>query len=155
MSFWNGKYYRLKVGAESDASAMYLAPRASIMVEESNDFEQLTGADAACGGCGFSGSRTFKFTIHFIGGCSLQTAWNLYNRLQTALCATNEDGTPKDILLERRVYDETPLIYKITKNTMRMVDVINQYLRTHILSIEFVVTLVAWPPEGTGEVILG
>lgn len=153
MSFWNGKYYKLVIGTGTDA--FYLAPRASIGVEESSNFEQLVNADAACGGCGFSGSRTFTFTIYFEGGCSLRSAWSLYSALQEALCVTNEDGTPKDILLERRVYDEDPLIYKITKNSMRMVDVVNQYTAQHILSIEFIVTLVQWPPEGVSEVVLG
>jgi len=117
-----GLRYMLKIGT------FFLAPRPSIRVEESSDFEQLVEADSGAVACGCGSmltniTRTYTFKLHINGGGSLATAWSIHARIVAALASEDCDS----LLLRRRVYDEPELVYRITKASIRQVDVETQY----------------------------
>lgn len=120
--------------------SVYLRPRASVVVEEPPDFMQLVNEDTKCGSCTLSGERTYKFKVCFLGGGSLESAWSLYNVLEEELQLAC-DG--EEILLRRRVFDETELVYRITKASIRIVDPSLQYDCERTLCAEVSLTLVA------------
>jgi hypothetical protein len=128
----------------------YLAPRASIYVEEDRDMESLASA-GECASCGGTPDRDWKLKLHFEGNCSSETAWAFYRRLQAFL----DDACDSDLLIERSVCDETPLLYKVTRTQHRMTDIYNQYLRNRLLTIEVVLSLTAWAVTGSGVVLVG
>lgn len=135
-----------------DNNKFYLAPRFSIdVVETSGDFETVD--DSGCADCGQPKDRTWHFKAHFEGGCSLASAWALYNQLQAFL---NQACDPsKDLIVSRRVCDETALEYKVTKASVKMVDVINQYLKQRVLTMDITLELTAWVQTGEGAVLVG
>lgn len=128
---------------------LYLAPRHSISVQEATDFE--TFADEVSCGCVVPTSRTFKFTVWFGNGCSLASAWALYNQLVAFLA----DSCDSDLLLSRRVFDEPALVFKVTKSSLRMIDTQSQFFSPRSLKMEFIVTLKDWATVGTGQVLVG
>lgn len=133
-----------------DKYKFYLAPKISLEVQEDNDLESLT--DSGCATCGSAKDRTWKLKLHFLGNCSLASAWALFNQLQAFLQAGCEHG---DLLIERSVCDEDPLVYQVTKAILRMTDVINQYTRQRVLTMELTLSLTAWVAEGEGAVLVG
>lgn len=120
---------------------MYLAPRKSIYIEEPPDFMQLINEDTRCGSCTLSGERTYKFKVCFSGGGSLESAWALYLVLEEELSLACDSTI--EILLRRRVHDESELVYRITKASIRIVDPIAQYICERVLCAEVNLTLVA------------
>lgn len=128
--------YTLKLGD------FYLAPKYSIKVEESSDFETLidNASGGGCDGasCALVTEREFKFKLYLLGGGSLASAWSLRSQIDTALCVANID-------LYRRVFDETALIYRITSGRTRIVDVRTQYLCESILTLELILKLKSVP----------
>ena len=128
--------YTLKIGT------LYLAPRKSIAIVESADFEKLADESQAsdCAtACSNNSKREFGFTIHFLGGGSLDSAWSLYNQLKAQLLL----ACTQQVLLQRRVCDEDILEYQVTGGSTRMVDTINQFTCERVLTIEFTVKLKA------------
>lgn len=121
--------------------SMYLAPRKSIVIEEPSDFMQLVNDDQVCGGCTLSGERTYKFKVCFLGGGSLDSAWALYSVLEEELDLACDSSL--EILLRRRVQDESELVYRITKASIRIVDPVAQYICERVLCAEVSLTLVA------------
>lgn len=131
----------------------YLAPRFSIdVVETSGDFESLSDSSKGCSTCGSNPDRTWHFKAHFVGGCSLASAWSLYNALQAFLDAGCSAG---DLTIERTVCDEAPLVYQIKKADVRMIDVINQYIKQRVLTMDITLSLTAWVETGEGAVLVG
>lgn len=126
------------------SNRFYLAPRVNIEIEE--NLEQVE--TASC--CGSLKNRTWTIKAHFVGNCSLATAWALFRALETFL----DEACSEDLVLERTVCDEPALIYKVTKVTPRMVDVINQYIKQRILTMEITFGLTTWTETGEGAVIL-
>lgn len=119
---------------------MYLAPRPSITVSESSDFEQLVQADQACGGCTLETDREFVFKLYLNGGGSLDTAWSLHARIMAQL----EQACDEEVLLQRRVQDESWLVYRVKMpSTLRVTDVQTQYGCDRILTVELKLTLEA------------
>jgi hypothetical protein len=126
----------------------YLAPRSSVLdVEEDKDLE--TVEDTSC--CGQARNRTWKIKAHFLGNCSLASAWALFNSLQIFLNA----ACASDLIIERTVCDEPALIYKVTKVSPRMTDVINQYTKQRVLTMEITFSLTTWIEAGNGAVLVG
>jgi len=120
---------------------MYLAPIRSIRVEESSDFEKVTTNDVACGSCTLTQEREFTFRLFLLGGGSLESAWSIQRRIVAQL----QLACSQQILLYRKVQDETALQYKVVKGTIRMVDTIDQFTCERILALELVLTLVSVP----------
>jgi hypothetical protein len=133
-----------------DTNKFYLAPRASIHVEEDRDMEALASS-GGCTNCGGTPDRDWKLKLHFEGNCSSETAWAFYRRLQAFL----DDACDSDLLIERSVCDETPLLYKVTRTQHRMTDIYNQYLRNRLLTIEMLFSLTGWISTGSGVVLVG
>lgn len=137
----------------------YLAPRASIFVEESTDLESFSGSGSGSGGggdcatCGQELDRTWTVKLRFLGGCDMVSAWALFRRLEAFLTAGCSAG---DFTIERTVCGETPLVYKIKKAKARMVDVVSQRVGApRLLSIEITFELTAWVTAGEGAVLVG
>lgn len=136
-------YYRYTLKLISSTGDFYLAPRPSVTVEESSDFEQLTSLDQkACnaGGCStLEGERQFTFKLYINGAGSLDTAFKFMERLKAALQPACEG---EEVLLFRRVYDETALVYKIKSDwSLRIVNVESQYDCDRVLTLEMRLTL--------------
>lgn len=124
----------------------WLSPRVSIGVEESSDFDTPDQSSQTCGGllCSDIQTTTYKFVLYFVGNCSLKSAWALYSQLVTFL----QQGCTTDLILERRVQDEDPLVFKVTKAVPQMVDTITQFTQERILKINLALSLKAWDPSG-------
>lgn len=119
----------------------YLAPRPSITVIESSDFEQLVGEDSAAALCNcgsvLTQDRQFTFKLVINGRGSLATAWSVHARIAGEL----ESASCEMVLLRRRVCDEPWLIYKVTKASLRVTDVESQYEEDRVLTLELKLTL--------------
>lgn len=134
-------YYQLKIGD------LWLAPRASITVIESDDFEALTPKDegsgcANCGGDNAISRREIVIKLRYRGRGSLATAWHMYNQTEAVLnagCALN-----LQIGFERRVCDEPWLKYNIRSSYQRQVDTWSQRTCDRILTVELHLNLVAY-----------
>lgn len=135
---------RYQLYLQYDDQKFWLAPKSSITVEEPADMETV---DFGGGCCGDVIDRTWHFKLRFLGNCSLASAWALYNALLTFLenaCASNTD-----LLLNRVVWDEPVLTFRVTKPQAKMLDPNTQYIRERILSIDLVLTLNEWTvPDG-------
>lgn len=128
--------YTLKLGS------VYLAPRKSIFVEESKDFEKLVSdsqASDCATACSNNSKREFVFTIHFAGGGSLRSAWALHAQVLAQL----ELACDQEILLERTVQDEDTLEYQVSGGILRMIDTINQFTCERVLTMELTLKLKA------------
>lgn len=131
----------------------YLAPRASIVVEEDRDLETISGDSNPCKTCDDSEDREWKVKLYFNGGCDLRSAWALHDLLKAFLDAACLAG---DLTIERTVCRETPLVYEVKKARLRMVDVILQRLASpRTLSMELTLELGAWIEAGEGAVLVG
>lgn len=128
----------------------YLAPRFSIAVEEESDFETVNYGGGCCGDIL---GRDWHFGVKFVGNCSLASAFALNAQLQAFLDKACDDMV--DLILYRRVCDETALQYKVSKPRVHMVDTITQFTRQRILSMDLIVALSQWPPDNTGVVEVG
>lgn len=141
----------------SGTNQFFLATRTNIWIEEQSDFQTEVGDQqvqcAADASCTTLNKFSTKFKLHFVGGCSLATAWTLFNTFKTFL-NTYCNVTGSELILRRRVFDEPYLTWKVTKSSLRMTDIINQYTREHILTMEWSVDLEPWPPTG-GTVVVG
>lgn len=117
---------------------MWLAPVRSIRIQESSDFQQDLDVEASCG-CGtvLTTKRTYAFKIIISGGGSLASAWSIYNRIKTELNL----ASCSQLLLRRRVYDETEQVYKITKASLREIDVLGEYLCERLLTLDMKLTI--------------
>lgn len=130
----------------------YLAPRASITVEEDRDLESFD-QDSGCSTCGSPKNRTWKIKLYFDGGCDLVSAWSLYNLVQAFIDAGCLAG---DLTLERTVCRETPLVYQVKKAKLQMTDTHLQRSgrpRTLSMNVEFALT--SWVIAGEGAVLVG
>lgn len=132
----------------------YLAPRASITVEEDRDLEQILDGDSdGCKTCDDEGDREWKLRLYFNGGCDLRSAWSLHDSLKAFLEAACTAG---DLTIERTVCRETPLVYEVKKAKLRMVDVVLQRsARPRMLSMELTLELGSWVEAGEGAVLVG
>lgn len=129
----------------------YLSPRASIVVVEDRDLESIKDA-TGCKTCGKYQPDTWKITANF-KGCSLEAAWSLFRALEAFLEAEcTADG---DLVIERTVCGEIPLVYEVSKVSLRMVDTGSQWGRPRVLKMEIIFTLAAWVEEGEGAVLVG
>lgn len=136
----------------------YLSPRASIVIAEDRDLESIEDK-AGCAGCSGYQPSTWKVTANFKGSCSLAGAWALFRALeaflQDACAADPETGQVPDLIIERTVCGETPLVYEVSKVSLRMVDTLSQWGRPRVLKMELVFSLQAWVEEGEGAVLVG
>lgn len=133
-----------------DDNVFWLSPRKSITVSEDSDFESNNYGGGCCNGVL---DTTWKFTLYFKSGCTLESAWNLYNLLHAFLSRGCSAST--DLLLSRQVAGETPLVYKVTKFKASMKDTILQFQQKHVLSIQLELTLTTWISDGDGQVVIG
>lgn len=134
-----------------DDQVLWLAPRHSIKVVETRGEFETVNYGAGC--CGQINDRQYKFVLQFVGGCSYAAALSLYQQLVDFVNRTCDPEV--DMLLYRRVWDEIPTVYKVSKALYKMIDVLYQYITQHIYSIDLVFTLLQWPPPGTGVVEIG
>lgn len=136
----------------------YLSPRASIVVVEDRDLETIQDSKG-CGSCSGWKPDTWKVVANFKGSCSLESAWSLFRALEAFLedaCEVDSTtGQKPDLIIERTVCGETPLVYKITKTSLKMVDTLSQWGRPRVLKMEIVFSLVAWVEAGEGAVLVG
>lgn len=136
----------------------YLSPRSSIIIAEDRDLESVAEGKG-CGSCGKYQPDTWKVVANFKGSCSLDSAWALFRALEAFLegaCeADPETGQVPDLIIERTVCGETPLVYKVTKTSLRMVDTLSQWGRPRVLKMELVFNLAAWVEAGEGAVLVG
>lgn len=132
-------FYKLKIGT------MWLAPRNSIAIRESRDFERIAGQDSGkCGSaCSLNVEREFTFEIDFFGGGSLASAWALSNRLLSQLTA----ACTQEVDVYRQVCDETAIQYRVKRGSLRMTDTLPQFLCERILRQELKLTLVNSGPQ--------
>lgn len=132
----------------------YLAPRASITIDEGNDLESQDDSSSGCAGCGSPTNRSWKFKAYFDGACDLSSAWTLFNQLQAfldAACAASAD-----ITIERTVCNETPLVYQVKKANLRMTDThLQRIAKPRQLVMEIKLELAAWVQTGEGAVLVG
>lgn len=130
----------------------YLSPRSSIVVVEDRDLESLDDK-ISCGTCDSYKPATWKITANFKGSCSLASAWSLFRSLEAFLEAACDAGG--DLTIERTVCGETPLVYKVTKTSLRMVDTPSQWGSPRVLKMEVIFSLTAWVETGEGAVLVG
>lgn len=125
--------YTLKVGS------VYLAPRHSIRVEESSDFERFADEEIQCGGagCSTSSKREFTFRLYFIGNGSLASAWALRSQLEQELIKACDE----QILLYRKVRDEAALVYQINSSQIKMIDTVTQFTCERMIIVELTLTV--------------
>lgn len=123
--------YTLKIGS------VYLAPRHSIRVEESSEFERFADEEVRCGGAGCStnSKREFTFRLYFIGNGSLASAWALRQQLETELTKACDE----QILLYRKVRDEPALVYQINSSRIKMIDTVTQFTCERMIIVELTV----------------
>jgi len=141
---------RYTLWLQYDVNKFYLAPRSSILVEEETDFEQLQFAGDCCAKIA---NRDWHFKLHFVSGCdTLLTAWTMFQRLEIFL----DVACSQDLTINRKVCDESLLVYKITNPRATMVETNTQlYARPRSLTIDLVLGMQVWPPDGMGVVSLG
>lgn len=128
----------------------YLSPRSSIIVSEDRDLESVSDR-IGCSTCGKYQPDTWKITANFKGSCSLASAWSLFRQLESFL----EDSCDEDLIIERTVCGEIPLVFKVTKTSLRMIDTISQWGKPRVLKMEIIFSLQAWVEEEDGVVLVG
>lgn len=137
----------------------YLSPRSSIVIVEDRDLESVDTDKKGCAGCGKYQPDTWKVVANFKGSCSLEAAWILFRALESFLedaCEADPvTGQVPDLIIERTVCGETPLVYKVTKTSIRMVDTLSQWGRPRVLKMEITLGLAAWVEAGEGAVLVG
>lgn len=139
---------RYSLWLQYDNNKFYLSPRSSIGVEEESDFESVNYGE---GCCAEALDRDWHFKLKFSGGCTVSGAWTLFNQLQAFLDQACVAAT--DLILYRQVCNETPLQYRVSKPKAHMIETRTQWYG--ILSMDLLVTLAQWPPDGVGVVEVG